>query len=151
MAPRMNEVLKAARYKGVLIIHCPSDTMEFYKDHPGRKLAQQAPKVETEAAARKLVLSRQGARGKLPIDDSDGGCDCERTWKKGDPYPWTRQIAAMEIMDGDAITDSGRSVLPDAAARHQERDRHGRPHQHVRPRPAVLDSADGLSGHERRA
>src|SRR5688500_4526730 len=46
MAPRMNDVLKAARLQGVLIIHCPSNTMEFYKDHPGRKLAQQAPKVE---------------------------------------------------------------------------------------------------------
>src|SRR5690242_15480203 len=33
MAPRMNEVLKAARSQGVLIIHCPSNTMEFYKDH----------------------------------------------------------------------------------------------------------------------
>src|SRR6185369_7403259 len=26
MAPRMNEVIKAARARGVLIIHCPSDT-----------------------------------------------------------------------------------------------------------------------------
>src|SRR5262245_3386448 len=26
MAPRMNEVVKAARAKGVFIIHCPSDT-----------------------------------------------------------------------------------------------------------------------------
>ena len=39
MAPRMNEVLKAARAKGMLIIHCPSDTLGFYKDHPGRRLA----------------------------------------------------------------------------------------------------------------
>ena len=43
MAPRMNLVLKAARDKGVLIIHCPSDTMEFYKDTPQRKRAQAAP------------------------------------------------------------------------------------------------------------
>ena len=38
MAPRMNEVVKTARAKGVFIIHCPSDTMKFYPDHPGRKL-----------------------------------------------------------------------------------------------------------------
>ena len=44
MAPRMNEVLKAARSRGALIIHCPSGTLDFYKDTPGRKLAQQAPK-----------------------------------------------------------------------------------------------------------
>ena len=40
LVPRMNEVLKAARAKGVFIIHCPSDTMDVYQDHPGRKLAQ---------------------------------------------------------------------------------------------------------------
>ena len=29
MAPRMNEVIREARKRGVLIIHCPSDTMKF--------------------------------------------------------------------------------------------------------------------------
>jgi len=106
MAPRMNEVLKAARSKGVLIIHCPSNTMEFYKDHPGRKLAQQAPKVATVRPLVNWCYLDKDHEAALPIDDSDGGCDCERTWKKGDPYPWTRQIATLEIMDGDAITDS---------------------------------------------
>src|SRR5215469_12791159 len=32
MAPRMNEVVAAARKRGALIIHCPSDTMDYYKD-----------------------------------------------------------------------------------------------------------------------
>ena len=45
LAPRMNEVLKAARGRGVLIIHAPSSTMKFYADFPQRKRAQQAPKV----------------------------------------------------------------------------------------------------------
>lgn len=106
MAPRMNEVLKAARSQGVLIIHCPSNTMEFYKDHPGRKLAMQAPPVETRRPLEKWCYLDKEREIALPIDDSDGGCDCERTWKPGDPYPWTRQIATLEIMDGDAITDS---------------------------------------------
>ncbi len=105
MAPRMNDVLKAARAQGVLIIHCPSNTMEFYKDHPGRQLAQQAPKVETARPLEKWCYLDKDHEAPLPIDDSDP-CDCERTWKKGDPYPWTRQIATLEIMDGDAITDS---------------------------------------------
>ena len=106
MAPRMNEVLKAARAKGVLIIHCPSNTMEFYKDHPGRKLAMQAPPVETKRPLENWCYLDKDREGALPIDDSDGGCDCERTWKPGDPYPWTREIATLEIADGDAITDS---------------------------------------------
>lgn len=104
MAPRMNEVLKAARSQGVLIIHCPSDTLDFYKDTPQRKLAQQAPVVPTKVPLErwcKIVPDREGT---LPIDDSDGGCDC-------DPQPkshraWSRQIATLEIMEGDAITDS---------------------------------------------
>ena len=48
MASRMNEIVKTARDKGVMIIHCPSNTLDFYKDTPQRKLAQSAPKVETK-------------------------------------------------------------------------------------------------------
>ncbi len=80
--------------------------MEFYKDHPGRKLAQQAPPVKTERPLESWCYLDKEREIALPIDDTDGGCDCERTWKKGDPYPWTRQIATLEIKDGDAITDS---------------------------------------------
>src|ERR1051325_10451365 len=32
MAPVMNRVVGAARRRGVLIIHAPSETMDFYKD-----------------------------------------------------------------------------------------------------------------------
>jgi hypothetical protein len=46
LAPKVNEFAKVLRARGVFIIHCPSDTMAFYKEHPGRKLAQDAPKSE---------------------------------------------------------------------------------------------------------
>src|SRR5437773_4897897 len=45
MAPRMNKFLEEARSRGALIIHAPSGCMAPYKDHPGRKLAQAAPKA----------------------------------------------------------------------------------------------------------
>jgi len=106
MAPRMNDVLKAARAKGVLIIHAPSNTMKFYENHPGRKLATSAPKVEPKQPLKPWCYLDPTHEAPLPIDDTDGGCDCERKWKPGDPYPWTRQIKTLEIMDGDAITDS---------------------------------------------
>jgi nicotinamidase-related amidase/type 1 glutamine amidotransferase len=106
MAPRMNDLLEAARARGVFIIHAPSDTMKFYEGHPGRVLAQTAPAAEPRVPLEPWCLLDPAREGKLPIDDSDGGCDCERTWKPGDPYPWTRQIATLEIADGDAITDS---------------------------------------------
>ncbi len=108
MAPRMNEVVTAARKRGVLIIHCPSDTMKFYADHPGRKLAQSAPKIETKIPLQRWCSLDAKREAPLPIDDSDGGCDdtprCEHP--KNNQWPWHRQIATIEIHDGDAITDS---------------------------------------------
>ena len=104
MAPRMNEVLKAARGQGMLIIHCPSDTLGFYKDQPGRKLAQAAPKVETKVPLQGWCSLNGVKEPPLPIDDSDGGCDgCPECPGYG---AWKRQHPALEIMDGDAITDS---------------------------------------------
>ena len=41
----------------------------------------------------------------MPFDDSDGGCDCEGTFKKNF-RAWSRQIATLEIHEQDAITDS---------------------------------------------
>ncbi|MCW5558040.1 MAG: ThuA domain-containing protein, partial [Verrucomicrobiae bacterium] len=104
MAPRMNEMIKAARAKGALIIHCPSDTMSFYTNHPGRRFAQSAPKVETTVPLQGWCSLISEREGRLPIDDSDGGCD-------GCPdcpsyKAWTRQHPALEILPGDAITDS---------------------------------------------
>lgn len=104
MAPRMNEVLKAARGLGMFIIHCPSDTMRFYENHPGRKLAQAAPKVEPKVPLQGWCSLDGIHEPALPIDDSDGGCDgCPECPGYG---AWTRQHPALEIMDGDAITDS---------------------------------------------
>lgn len=104
MAPRMNQVLRAARDKGMLIIHCPSDTLRFYENHPGRKLAQAAPKLETRIPLQGWCSVDSAKESPLPIDDSDGGCDgCPECPGYG---AWTRQHPALEIMDGDAITDS---------------------------------------------
>lgn len=108
MAPRMNEVITELRRRGVLIIHCPSDTMSYYEGTPGRKLAQSAPRVDTAIPLTgwcSLNLSNEAA---LPIDDSDGGADddppCPEATKP--PWPWSHEIDAIQIKDGDAITDN---------------------------------------------
>lgn len=104
MAPRMNEVVNAARAKGVFIIHCPSDTMQFYEDNPGRKLAQSAPRVETRIPLQRWSPRHVEKEPPLPIDDSDEGCDgCPDCKPRG---AWSRQHPAIRIVDGDAITDS---------------------------------------------
>lgn len=104
MAPRMNQVLRAARGRGALVIHCPSDTMTHYQDYPQRKLAMAAKPVEGRVKLepwRSLNLAREP---QLPIDDADGGCDCRPGCPQGSP--WRRQIETLEILPEDAITDS---------------------------------------------
>jgi len=115
MAGPLNETLKLARSRGVLIIHAPSTVTSFYKDAPQRHLAQQAPYSPTPIP---LVTSpRWGTawywpdakrEGVLPIDDSDMGCDCKE--KCTIREPWTRQTAAIEIAKEDAITDDGQET-----------------------------------------
>ncbi len=104
MAPRMNQVVAEARRRGVLIIHCPSDTMKFYEGTPQRQMAQAAPKVTPKVPLQGWVGLDKQREGVLPIDDSDGGCDDEPQCKSGGP--WRHQIDALEIKPGDAITDS---------------------------------------------
>jgi type 1 glutamine amidotransferase/nicotinamidase-related amidase len=109
MAPRMNEVVAKARGLGALIIHCPSDTLDFYKDTPGRLLAQSAPAVETKRPLERWCRLDPDREGKLPIDDSDGGCDCSpqcRNYKA-----WSREIADIKVEPGDAVTDSGEAYF----------------------------------------
>jgi type 1 glutamine amidotransferase/nicotinamidase-related amidase len=104
MAPRMNDFVKSARTRGALIIHCPSDTMDFYKDTPQRKLAQAAPVVTPKTELQRWCRIDLAKEAPLPIDDSDGGCDTvppDKNFKA-----WSRQIATIEIHAGDAITDS---------------------------------------------
>jgi nicotinamidase-related amidase len=115
LAVPMNAVLKAARERGVFIIHAPSSVTKFYEGTPQRKRAQSAPFAKTPAP-----LSRAERWGtnwcwpnpdrepELPIDDSDMGCDCDEDYA---PHaPWTRQIATLEIADEDAITDNGQET-----------------------------------------
>ena len=78
LAPRLNRFVAAARDKGVLIVHAPSSCMEPYKDHPARHRAQNAPKAghlppEIAGWCKQIPAEE---KGKYPIDQSDGGCDC---------------------------------------------------------------------------
>ena len=76
-APRLNQVLKTARSRGVTIIHAPSDCMEAYADHPARQRAMQAPKASRqphEIRAWCSVIPTE-ERAIYPIDQSDGGED----------------------------------------------------------------------------
>ncbi len=104
MAPTVNLFIKKARDMGAMIIHCPSDTLEFYKDTPQRLLAKNAPEVATKTPLMRWCKLDPKLEEKLPIDDTDGGDDSIPQCKNY--RAWTRQIDAIEIFPQDAITDS---------------------------------------------
>ena len=116
LAGPMNEMLKAARARGIFIIHAPSTVTDFYKDTPQRKLAQSATFAKTPVAL--ATLQRWGTawcwpdpkhEAVLPVDDSDMGCSC--VGKKCEIIPpWKRQIATIELVAGDALTDDGQET-----------------------------------------
>lgn len=100
IARRMEPLLNQARAAGVLIIHAPSDTMSYYAEAPGRKLAETAPKV---SPSEQLVLKD----APLPIDDSDGGCD---TPGDHEHQAWSRETPLLTIAPGDVISDRGEEI-----------------------------------------
>jgi nicotinamidase-related amidase len=101
LARKMASVLDAARARGVLIVHAPSDCMDYYKDAPQRKRIRAVPQVEPPPS---LPLSDPP----LPVDDKEGGCDDEMPSK---PYKaWTREHPALRIDEADVVSDNGREI-----------------------------------------
>ncbi len=100
MAPRMNSVINTARNYGIQIIHAPSDTMDFYDGYPARAWVLDVPHAE-------MPDPIEHPDPPQPVDSSDGGSD---TGEENGYKAWHRQHAAIEIQDGDAISDNGQEV-----------------------------------------
>lgn len=123
LAGPLNRLVAEARRRGVFILHAPSTTVAFYKDHPARRRAQQAPFSPTPVALTKDTRWGTGwcwpdksREPDLPIDDSDMGCNCPA--KCAIREAWSRQVATIEIDPAaDAITDDGQETWNLLAAR----------------------------------
>ena len=107
MAPHLNRFVGEARKKGIFIVFSPSEVIDYYKDFPARKTAQNVPMANNvpegiEEWCNGLEVEKEV---NWPIDQSDGGCDCIPKCKSGSP--WRKQIDTIEIQDSDAIADSG--------------------------------------------
>jgi nicotinamidase-related amidase len=90
LAEKINETVIRARARGILIVHAPSDTMDFYRETEGRKRFLET--AETGPVSEPVPVKDYP----LPIDDSDGGSDSV------DQYPpntkaWKRQTEKIEI------------------------------------------------------
>lgn len=111
MAPRMNQVVSAARSLGVMIIHAPSDTMKYYEGTPARERMRRAPMVASATPILGRCPRDPAEERAFPIDDTAGGCDDPIVKKEtGPPYPWTRQHPAIEIVGYDGVSESGQEV-----------------------------------------
>ncbi|MEO5995180.1 MAG: isochorismatase family protein [Chitinophagaceae bacterium] len=104
LAPQINKVITAGREKGMLIVHAPSDCMDYYKDYPGRKLMLQYKNtnVENRINNDKLASEKDAV---WPIYQEDGGCNETPLCKQG--RAWEKEIGDIKINDKDVISDSG--------------------------------------------
>lgn len=111
MAPRMNQVVSAARSLGVMIIHAPSDTMKYYEGTPWRQRMKDAPAAPSPFPILARCPREPDELRDFPIDDAEGGCDdpAPRKWE-GPPYPWTRQHPAIDIVGFDGVSESGQEI-----------------------------------------
>jgi nicotinamidase-related amidase len=113
MVPRLNALTRAARARGALIVHAPSDTTEkFYAGAPERRPAREAPPVPLPPGVTEIKSCRFDAtrEGPFPFDNERWGCDDEPQCPSGKPYPWTRQHPGIEVAPEDVISESGREI-----------------------------------------
>ena len=100
LARKLEPVLEFSRSKGFIIVHAPSDTMQFYANMPQRKrmltLPPFTPPKEMEISA-----------PPVPIDDSDGGCD---TAGDKEHRVWTCEQSILKIAPTDYISDNGQEI-----------------------------------------
>ncbi len=122
-APRLEQVLREARRRGVTIIHAPSDCMDAYKDHPARRHALAVPKAADLPKDIGSWCSRIPAeeQARYPIDQSDGGEDDDpaehRAWAeklrgmgRNPAAPWKKQTDQLTIDAHDYISDKGDEI-----------------------------------------
>lgn len=101
MVGRMNDVTHAVRDGGGLIVHAPSNTIDFYAETEARKrvLATTQTAVPTPA---------EHEDPPLPIDDSDGGSD---TGEADSHRAWDQQHSGIDMDDErDVISDNGEEI-----------------------------------------
>ncbi len=108
MALRMNQVVQAARKLGVMIIHAPSATIDFYADTPYRQRMVEALHAEPPVPIQSWCHLELDKEHQLPIDDSDGGCDDANPTESH--RAWSRQHTTIGMSGHDGVTDQGQEV-----------------------------------------
>jgi nicotinamidase-related amidase len=109
LVPRFNEFLAAARARGALVIHAPSDVIGFYKDYPQRRRALEAPPAPAPMEMIRRPFDAT-CEGRFPFDNDKWHCDCQPPCPDVRPYPWTREHPGIVIAPEDVISADGREI-----------------------------------------
>jgi nicotinamidase-related amidase len=107
LADALESVLNNARDKGVLIVHSPSDCMDFYKEFPQRKILANYRDKALAALIKNQKLPTE-SKIPFPIDASDGGCECAPRCREH--RAWTRQTERISIKERDLVSESGEEL-----------------------------------------
>ena len=114
MAPRMNDVISAARDRGVFIVHAPSGGVDLYEGTPFRKRMKEAPEHKAPIPIKGHWECELDRETELPIvasqraEKASHGCD--------DPVPGPHpdfdrhQHPAIGITGWDGISQSGQEI-----------------------------------------
>ena len=110
MAPHMNRVVKAARAKGILIIHAPSGCDDHYQGQRARENAKRAPEAAADVSF-KWNHFNPDHEGPLAAKLEAAGCSCDTPEPCGpDRRVWESQIKTIEIAKNDAVTSKGQEI-----------------------------------------
>src|SRR5688572_12114887 len=91
MAPHMNAVVTRLRDRGALIVHAPSDCVDFYDGSPPRQRAIQAPHAPAPVPFDWNDWEDDEKGEVAPTLTDPGACSCdspEPCCEPGPPYPW---------------------------------------------------------------
>src|SRR5262249_4168672 len=108
MAPRMNQVITAARNHGVMIIHAPSGTVKEYADTPYRRRVQEAKPAKPPVPIASWCHLDPKREPPMPVDTSK--CSCDDPVVGPAVRKSSRQPAGVDIIGYDGISDSGEEI-----------------------------------------
>ncbi len=111
MAPRMNEVLTAARSQGAMIIHAPSSGMKHYEETPHRRRMKEAKPARSAVPIRGWCYADPDHEAPYPIPYSTNVADvCDDPVFVYDKNTSRKQHPAIRIVGFDGISDNGQEV-----------------------------------------
>lgn len=118
LLPGIALVVERFRNAGALIVHAPSDTIDFYEGMPARERV----KTVSGSVDASPPADHPHEVPPLPIDPTDPCDTCPDSdhpeHRTGMPYPWTRQHAAIEIdQERDVVSADGTELWKYYSAR----------------------------------